>query len=91
MTSRATIVFSNHRPETVGPAASLMARCDGVILEEPPDPLFQRMLGGRIGIDRYLDTLDLEYPAFGRRMARAFRRLHRPASGCIRSTLLWRN
>lgn len=77
MKSRATVVFSNHRPETVELAEVWMARHDAVILEEPPDPGFQPMLSGRLGIDAYLETLDLEYPEFGRRMCDVLRRLHR--------------
>jgi hypothetical protein len=73
--STATLVFSNHRPETVGPATALMARHDAVILEEAPDPLFQKMLRGKVSIDAYLETLDLEYPEFGRRMSMAIRDL----------------
>ncbi|WP_373500618.1 hypothetical protein [Desulfococcus sp.] len=77
MRSRATLVLSNHRPEAVAPAQALMARHDAVILEEPPDPGFQPMLSGRLGIDAYLETLDLEYPEFGRRMSEILRELHR--------------
>ncbi len=77
MKSRATLVLSNHRPETVGPAKALMLRHDAVILEEPPDPGFPAMLSGDIDIGAYLETLDLEYPAFGRRMSAALRELHR--------------
>ena len=77
MTSRATLVLSNHRPETVGLAKALMAQHDAVILEEPPDPGFPSMLSGRLGIDPYLETLDLEYPEFGRRMSEGLRELYR--------------
>lgn len=76
MTSRATLVFSNHRPETVDPAKQLMAGHDAVILEEPPDPEFHRMLSGRLDIDSYLETSDLEYPEFSLRMCKALRELH---------------
>lgn len=76
MTSCATLVLANHRPESVPAATALMARHDAVILEEPPDPGFGPMLTGRLGIDDYLATLDLEYPEFGRRMSEALRRLH---------------
>jgi hypothetical protein len=53
-----------------------MSRHDAVILEEPPDPSFVSMLSRRLGIDDYLETLDLEYPEFGRLMCSALRELH---------------
>lgn len=77
MISRATLVLANHRPETVDLAKALMARHDAVILEEPPDPGLTPMISGRLGIDPYLETLDLEYPEFGRRMCEVLQGLHR--------------
>ncbi len=77
MTSRATLVLANHRPETIPAAQRLMARHDTVILEEPPDPQFLSMLDGQVSIDTYLETQDLEYPEFSRRMAGVLRECHR--------------
>ncbi len=54
-----------------------MARHDAVILEEPPDPQFLPMLTGQLPINTYLETQDLEYPEFSRRMARVLRERHR--------------
>lgn len=76
MISRATLALANHRPENVAPALELMSQHNAVILEEPPDRLFQPMLDGRLPIDGYLQTLDIEYPEFSRRMAAALRKLH---------------
>ncbi len=77
MTSIATLVLANHRPETIPAAQRLMARHDAVILEEPPDPQFLPMLNGQVPIDAYLETQDLEYPEFSRRMAEVLRKRHR--------------
>lgn len=76
MKSGATLALANHRPESIGPAKKLMARHDGVILEEPPDDRFRQMLSGDLGIDDYLQSLDIEYPEFGRRMSHTLRELH---------------
>jgi hypothetical protein len=76
MQSSATLVLANHRPESVEPAVELMARHDAVILEEPPDDLFRQMLAGQVSIDSYLQTLDLEYPEFSRRMSLKLRELN---------------
>ena len=76
MKSRATLVLANHRSESVYPAKRLMERHDAVILEEPPDDQFRRMLSGELSIDSYLESLDLEYPEFSRRMSEKLRELH---------------
>ena len=76
MKSSATLALANHRPESVEPAAELMGRHDAVILEEPPDDSFRQMLSGKMSIASYLETLDLEYPEFGRRLSLTLRDLH---------------
>ena len=77
MTSQATLVLANHRPETIAAAQRLMARHDAVILEEPVDPQFLPMLTGQVAIDTYLETQDVEYPEFSRRMAIVLRERYR--------------
>lgn len=74
---QATVVLSTHRPETTGLAAERMRRHDAVFLEEPPDPLFRRMLAGDLAVDDYVATLDVEYPRFSRAMCRVLREHHR--------------
>ena len=76
MTSSATIVFANHRPECIEPAKKLMMQHDAVILEEPPDPHFQQMLTGEMDIASYLQTVDIEYPQFSMGMSETIRQLH---------------
>jgi hypothetical protein len=76
MKSRATLVLANHRSESVYPAKRLMETHDAVILEEPPDDQFRRMLSGQVSIDSYIESLDLEYPEFSRRMSETLRELH---------------
>lgn len=76
MISRATLVLSNHRQESVAPAEQLMMRHDTVILEEAPEEGFAQMIAGRMSIDAYLETLDVEYPEFNRAMCRIIRGLH---------------
>ncbi|MBR9986707.1 MAG: hypothetical protein KFF68_12430 [Desulfosarcina sp.] len=77
MNARATLVLANHRPETIPAAQRLMARHDAVILEEPRDPQFLSMLDGQMSIETYLETQELEYPEFSRRMANILRERHR--------------
>ena len=54
-----------------------MIRHDTVVFEEPPDPLFLKMLEGEVSIETYLETLDLEYPDFSRRLLETSCELHR--------------
>ena len=74
-----TLVFSNHRPESLPFAAELMRLHRTVILEEPPDPKFRMMLDKAYSIDDYVSRLDTEYPEFSRKSCRLFQELH--ASG----------
>ncbi len=70
-----TIVYSNHRPETLPFAANLMRRHQAVVLEDPPDPNFDAMLSGAYSIDSYVSGLDTEYPEFSRRCCQILREL----------------
>jgi hypothetical protein len=58
-------------------AVKEMRRCDIVVLEEPPDDDFPKMLQGEISVEEYISGTDTEYPEFGQRMALALRGLHR--------------
>lgn len=71
-----TLAFSNHRPETLPHAESLMRLHDAVVLEEPPTDKFDAMLDGAQEIDAYLDQADFEYPEFARRSCSLCRRIH---------------
>jgi hypothetical protein len=62
--------LSLHRPEMVPFSEVRMRSCDIIFLEEPPTDGFGDMLKGAMDLDEYLMPLDLEYPAFSRRMCR---------------------
>lgn len=74
---QATVVLSSHRPETTPLAARQMRAHGAVFLEEPPDPLFHRMLEGDVPVDDYVMTLDVEYPEFSRAMGLVLQEIHR--------------
>lgn len=67
--------FSIHRPELVSRMGAHMMAHDVIILEEPPDNSFRLMLEKKIGINDYLQGLDIEYPIFSRKMCRWMQRL----------------
>lgn len=71
-----TLGFSFHRPEMVPLTSALMQRHDAIFLEEPPSADFNDMLRGAVSIEDYLLPLDVEYPAFSRRMCNRLRNLH---------------
>jgi len=58
------LVYSSHRPETIGLTTHLMEDSDLIILEEPPHPDFTKMLCASIPIDDFLLEQDIEYPEF---------------------------
>ena len=72
---RVTVGFLSHRPEMVALVSQLMRQHDAIILEEPPAAGFDEMLAGKIGIDEYTLSLDLEFPEFGSKMCRLLRQL----------------
>lgn len=71
-----TVVFSNHRPETLAPAARLMEEFDAIALEEPELPGFAAMLDGALTIDDYLQQNDFQFPQFEHHSCELFRALH---------------
>jgi hypothetical protein len=73
---RITVAFSSHRPETLPIAAEWMRRHDVVVLEEPPNEIFEGMIRGRVSIEDYLLTTDFEFPLFARRSCGLQRTLH---------------
>jgi len=52
-----------------------MARHNTIVLEEPRDAQFSRMLNQEIGIDEYLQNLDIAYPIFSRGMCELMQQL----------------
>ena len=70
-----TIGLSLHRPEMVTYLADLMQLHDAIVLEEPPVDGFHQMLQGVLGVDDYLQELDVEYPVFSREMCYLLRKL----------------
>lgn len=71
-----TLGLSIHQPEMIPMMVEQMRKHDAIILEEPPSPEFKKMLGGIISIEDYLDSLDLEFPEFNRRMCSLLRNYH---------------
>lgn len=74
---RITLAFSSHRPETLPYAAHHMRRHDLIVLEEPRNPDFERMLSKRLSIEDYLLDRDFEFPLFMRRSCELLRELSR--------------
>ena len=72
-----TVSFAAHRPETISLGYAEMLRNDVIILEEPSQHGFTRMLDNAISISEYFLDSDIEYPEYGRSMARVLQKLHR--------------
>jgi hypothetical protein len=72
---RFSVVFSNHRLETLPLAEAQMRLHEVVVLEEPPSASFADMLADRLSIEAYTDELELEFPAFTRASCAMLREL----------------
>ncbi|MGC8720184.1 MAG: hypothetical protein ACP5TY_09285 [Thermodesulforhabdaceae bacterium] len=71
-----TIGFSSHRPEVLPEAERIMTNHDVIVLEEPPDPLFEKMLRGDISIEDYVEASEYEFPEFARASCELYRRIY---------------
>ena len=70
-----TLGLSMHRPEMIPIIADRMLQHKAIFLEEPPTVDFEQMLNGVLTVDDYLNLLDLEYPAFSRKLCYLLREL----------------
>lgn len=70
------ILYSQHRPEVINEMARYLRNCDLLITEDAPSKLFQDMLSRTATIEDYLQSTEIEYPEFGRRLCRLWRHLH---------------
>lgn len=71
-----TLGFSPHRAESLRFAAELMSHHQTIILEEPRDPYFIKMLHEELSIDDYLLEVDFEFPRFAHRSCEMLRCFH---------------
>jgi hypothetical protein len=76
-TQKITLGLSVHRLEMIPIMAEEMRQHDAVFLEEPPSAGFEQMLAGELTIDDYVRQLDMEYPAFSRKLYSLMRELER--------------
>jgi hypothetical protein len=78
-----SILYANHWPEVVPLLAERVGPGDALVTEDAPSPEFAQMLAGDLSIDDYLMLTDIEFPEFGRRMCRLWRRLHQAGAAVI--------
>ncbi|ACA59634.1 hypothetical protein Daud_1123 [Candidatus Desulforudis audaxviator MP104C] len=71
-----TIGFSPHRVEVLEHMAREMEGHDLILLEEPPDPVFQEMLAGRMKIEAYVEEMVPAFPEFTRHACLLLRGLY---------------
>jgi hypothetical protein len=72
---KVTLGLALHRPELIQLMSGHMQGHEAIILEDPPEGSFNQMLAGLIGVDDYLNQVDIEYPVFSRKMCRMLREL----------------
>lgn len=71
-----TIGFSPHRVEALEHMAREMDGHDTVILEEPPDSVFRKMLAGRMAVEAYVEDIVPAFPEFTQHACLLLRRLY---------------
>ncbi len=77
-----TIGFSSHHVEALPFIREQLQRHQVIVLEEPPSPNFQAMLGGTITISDYLIELDSGFPEFDRQLCALLQERYQ-TGGCI--------
>lgn len=77
MLNKLSLIYSNHRPETLTLTAEMMGKHDLILLEEPIHPGFAKMLSGQLPIEEYLLEQDLEYPAFSLQQNKLLQNLYK--------------
>ncbi|OAG28748.1 hypothetical protein [Thermodesulfatator autotrophicus] len=62
-----TVGLTPHRQEFLPPSWELMKGHKAIILEEPPDPYFSKVVKGEISIHAYLEKIEAGFPEYTRR------------------------
>ncbi len=74
------IGFSPHRIEVLPLAEKCMQGADFILLEEPADSYFPKLLEENLSIDEYLSKKDFWFPGFAKESLKLLKRLY--SSGC---------
>ncbi len=70
------VLFTSHRVEMLPHFEEEAKKRDVIIIEEPKDDKFQRMLNGEISIDSYVRSIDTSFPIYSKHQCEVLRRLH---------------
>jgi len=72
-----TIGFSPHRVETLPFAEKLMNQHDIIILEEPPNTLFYKVLEEKISLEEYVKNTEFWFPGFTKESLKILRKFYK--------------
>jgi len=70
------VLFTSHRVEMLPHFEDVAKDYDVVVVEEPRDERFERMLKGEITVDEYVRTLDTSFPIYSKHQCEVLRRLY---------------
>jgi len=70
------ILFTSHRVEMLPHFEEEAKKRDIIIIEEPRDENFQRMLDGKIAVDEYVRKLNTSFPVYSKHQCEILRKLH---------------
>ncbi|WP_456327634.1 hypothetical protein [Archaeoglobus sp.] len=70
------VLFTSHRVEMLKHFEEIAKDYDTIVIEEPKDSLFERMLKGDITIDYYVENLNTSFPLYSTYQCEVLRRLY---------------
>ncbi len=70
------VLFTSHRVEMLRHFEEIAKNYDVIVIEEPKNPLFERMLKGEINVEKYVESLNTTFPVYARYQCGVVRRLY---------------
>lgn len=71
------VLFMSHRVEMLKHFEEIAKEFDVIIIEEPKNPLFEKMLKGDISIEEYVKSLNTTFPLYSTYQCKVLRGLYR--------------
>ena len=72
----ALVLFTSHRVEMLKHFEEYAEKFDKIVIEEPRDNLFEKMLKGEIAIEDYVDQLNTAFPLYSQYQCELLRKLY---------------
>ena len=70
------VLYTSHRVEMLKHFKEIAEKYDVIVIEEPKDELFERMLKGEITVDHYVQNLNTSFPLYSTYQCQILRELY---------------